>query len=475
MAGRTVETNYAVLEEERGDLFVLKEGVTEYDIQNVWFHTGSLNKEWKTEEGHQLKILSTGHLNAYSGPDFKDALIEINGVPFRGDIEIHWKGKDWYQHGHHRDKRYDRVLLHVIMSKEAEFIGAITSSGHAVPTLIIGDFFEEQQNLQEEPFVKPKNINLKMPQCLKQIEYDYETLVRILAQQRVFQRVEQMRSRFREVSLNELIYEFLFYGLGMGTRYASIYLKLAQQIPYSQASIWAAEEPRLLEAVFLSSLGYLQKGVELKNPYALLLNDIKNYFFNNNVSCDVLQDDIIHRVVSVYPVANPSSRMALMVGILSKVETSLSEFLFSLCEKSLCTVPNLSLWEKFFNIQHFYWSYYNTWEMKRSKVPHALIGKERVYSILGNILFPFFIFCIQEGLWGQREEKIWELYFRLPGENSHWLLKKMQLHAEFLFPDRKLKFFEQQALIQWYRTGCSIHPQCLDCPWNSMKPFHSQI
>ncbi len=475
MAGRTVETSYALLEEEGEELFFLKEGVTEYDIQNVWFQADSLEKEWKTEEGHRVRILSTGYLNVYSGPDFKDALIEINGVPFRGDIEIHRRGKDWYQHGHHRDKRYDRVLLHVIMSKETDFIGAITSSGHAVPTLIIGDFFEEQQNSRVEPFVMSKNVDLKIPQCLKQIEYDYETLVRILAQQRVFQRVEQMRSRFREVSLDELIYEFLFYSLGMGTRFAPLYSKLAQQIPYSQASIWAAEEPRLLEAVFLSSLGYLQKGVELKNPYALLLENIKNQFLKDTSSCNIFQEDVTRSVVSVYPMANPSSRMAWMVGILSKVESSLSEFLLSLCERNFCAVPAWNLWENFFHIHHFYWSYYNTWEMKRSKVPHSLIGKERVYSILGNILFPFFIFCIQEGLWGQREEKIWELYFRLPGENRHWLLKKMRSHAEFLFPDRKLKFFEQQALIQWYRTGCSIHPQCIDCPWNNMGFLSSRM
>ncbi|MGC8847179.1 MAG: DUF2851 family protein, partial [Candidatus Hydrogenedens sp.] len=440
---------------------VLRGGIHEYEVQQKWLRNITSAKEWQTEEGHRVRILSPGYHNLYGGPDFKDALLEINGLSFRGDIEIHPKAGDWYQHGHHKDIRYDRVLLHIVLYKERNFTTAITSKGHAIPTLVLPHFYRDKQNDDTENALHTGHIpSLKIPPCLEQIQFDYEVFIRVLAQQRVLNRVEQMRYRFREVSLDELIYEFLFYGLGMGTKYAPLYLKLAQYIPYSQAKEQLKEDPRILESVLLHTIGYLQKGVNLKNPYALVLENIRKQYGQDYSSINLIQEDNTYVISSVYPNANPALRIAYMVSFLSKIEGSLSEFLYSLAHRCMQINSPVMLWERVFYAHHYYWSYYNNWEMKRNQTPHALIGRKRMYSLLGNILFPFFIFSIQEGLWGQREERIWDMYYRLPGENNHWLLKRMKTHAEFLFCQKPLKFFEQQALIQWYKTGCSIHPRC---------------
>lgn len=453
---------------ERGKTEALfKEGINEYEIQYKWWQYIEPEKEWKTEEGHIVRILSPGHHNLYRGPDFKDALIEINGSTFRGDIEIHQKAGDWYQHGHHKDKQYNRVLLHVVLTQEKNFLGAINSEGNIIPTLVLPySFIEKRDNQIEEKETTNDITHLNIPPCLEQIRFDYEVLVRILSRQRVLRRVEQMRTRFREVSIDELIYEFLFYSLGMGTKYASLYMNLTKIIPYSQAKIWLSEDPRILEAILLHTIGYLQKGVALRNPYALVLDDIRKRYASDYFIMDGLCEERSHPVFSVYPHANPAIRIACMICFLSKVKGQLSEYLYSFWSQSANSDSPWVLWEQFFHTYHYYWSYYNTWEMKRNPTPHGLIGKERACSILGNVLIPFFIFSIQEGLWGQREESVWNVYYRLPGENNHWLLKRMQTHAKFLFSRKNLRFFEQQALIQWYNTGCSIHPQCVDCPWN---------
>lgn len=462
------------VKDRRDTKTVFKEGISEYEIQCKWLEGIESDREWRTEEGHKVRILSPGYHNLYGGPDFKDALIEINGSTFRGDIEIHQKAGDWYQHGHHKDKQYNRVLLHVVLTQEKIFQGAINSEGNIIPTLVLPhSFIEKRYNQAKEKEISNNITQLEIPPCIKQIQFDYEVLVRILSQQRVLRRLEQMRTRFREVSLDELIYEFLFYSLGMGTKYAPLYINLAKQIPYSQAKIWLLEDPRILEAILLHTIGYLQKGVALRNPYALVLEDIRKQYDLNDTSIDILHEEKSYPVFSVYPQANPAIRIACMVGFLSKVEGQLSEFLYFLWKQSVTSDSPWVLWEQFFHTYHYYWSYYNTWEMKRNPTPHGLIGKERVYSILGNILIPFFIFSIQDGFWGEREEKVWNVYYRLPGENNHWLLKRMQAHAEFLFVRRNLLFFEQQALIQWYNTGCSIHPKCIDCPWNMREGINN--
>lgn len=62
----------------------------------------------------RLKGLYAGILNKADGPDFQGAEFQLDGKIYRGDIEIHKQPKDWYAHGHHLDRRYDSVVLHLV-------------------------------------------------------------------------------------------------------------------------------------------------------------------------------------------------------------------------------------------------------------------------------------------------------------------------------------------------------------------------
>ena len=67
--------------------------------------------------GASLRVLSPGRWNRMSGPDFRNAKLELNGTPLRGDVEIHGKTSDWISHGHGGDPAYDGVILHVVSPK----------------------------------------------------------------------------------------------------------------------------------------------------------------------------------------------------------------------------------------------------------------------------------------------------------------------------------------------------------------------
>jgi hypothetical protein len=64
--------------------------------------------------GGSLRVLSPGRWNRMSGPDFRNAKLEMNGTAVRGDVEVHTKTSDWISHGHGGDPAYDRVILHVV-------------------------------------------------------------------------------------------------------------------------------------------------------------------------------------------------------------------------------------------------------------------------------------------------------------------------------------------------------------------------
>ena len=71
-------------------------------------------------DGRRVEILGYGKLNAAdSGPDFLNGSIRVDGLTFAGNIELHIKASEWYQHRHDRDAAYDNVILHVVWDEDA--------------------------------------------------------------------------------------------------------------------------------------------------------------------------------------------------------------------------------------------------------------------------------------------------------------------------------------------------------------------
>ena len=90
--------------------------VEEKIIQRIWAEQNFIDSKLRTECGLNLKILSPGKWNlSEEGPDFKNASLVINGTKKHGDIEIHFHSKEWYDHGHHLDPNYNRVVLHITL------------------------------------------------------------------------------------------------------------------------------------------------------------------------------------------------------------------------------------------------------------------------------------------------------------------------------------------------------------------------
>lgn len=109
--------------------FPYSENLLQWVWENVLFESGSL----RTESGKRLKILNQGILNSTDGPDFKDAVIEIDGIVWYGSVELHLNASDWKLHNHHIDSNYNQVILHVVV--EDKPAGVITKNGSRPHTL----------------------------------------------------------------------------------------------------------------------------------------------------------------------------------------------------------------------------------------------------------------------------------------------------------------------------------------------------
>lgn len=89
--------------------------------------------------GESFSLLKSGIYNNESGPDFFNGEVIIDGLRWRGNIELHVKSSDWYMHKHHYDKAYDNVILHVVYKYDTP----VYINGRLLPTLELAGYIDE--------------------------------------------------------------------------------------------------------------------------------------------------------------------------------------------------------------------------------------------------------------------------------------------------------------------------------------------
>jgi hypothetical protein len=88
--------------------------ISEKMVAEVWKRQ-ALKSPLRTTDGQSLEVIYGGRHCCDHGPDFRGALIALDGKLRRGDVEVHLRATDWRGHRHHLDQAYVDVILHVIM------------------------------------------------------------------------------------------------------------------------------------------------------------------------------------------------------------------------------------------------------------------------------------------------------------------------------------------------------------------------
>lgn len=89
--------------------------VPESDVERMWLRRARPEVSFVTVQGQSVRVIDAGERNHHDGPDFIGASVVVDGALRRGDIELHVRPEDWLRHGHDRDPRYARVVLHVCL------------------------------------------------------------------------------------------------------------------------------------------------------------------------------------------------------------------------------------------------------------------------------------------------------------------------------------------------------------------------
>ena len=110
-------------------------------LWKLWKRRAARQQEFRTGSGTRIRVLYPGRSGTAAGPDFRDALLDVEGVGLvRGDVEIHLRQKDWDAHGHGGDPNYNGVVIHGALDvngPETEL-----QSGTAAPVVSLSGLLE---------------------------------------------------------------------------------------------------------------------------------------------------------------------------------------------------------------------------------------------------------------------------------------------------------------------------------------------
>ncbi len=238
-------------------------------LYKIWESKKLLNLPLKTTENSLIEIISLGKRNIFSGPDFEQGSIKINGLLWQGSIEIHVKASDWLLHQHDIDPAYSNVILHVVWQNDQLIY---LQDGSPIPCLDLSKLIKNPaQYLPHtiDEFVCQKWIT-NVPQEHK-IQMKHKCFHWRLQQKK--KRVEEIW-KATEKDWEETIYRLLAHALGFHQNAESM-LRLATSIPLKL--LWRyRESPSRIEALLFGQAGLLEdfpikdKVLNISNEYLFL-------------------------------------------------------------------------------------------------------------------------------------------------------------------------------------------------------------
>ncbi len=105
-------------------------------LHYVWQHQYFDKAALRTTAGEEIQVLRPGQRNADAGPDFLNARLRLGEVEWNGAVEIHLRASDWQRHNHQVDAKYDQVVLHVVLTADAD---VRRTNGSLIPALALAE------------------------------------------------------------------------------------------------------------------------------------------------------------------------------------------------------------------------------------------------------------------------------------------------------------------------------------------------
>ena len=195
--------------------------------------------ELRTEAGRRVRVVYPGRSGVTAGPDFRDALLEVEGVGLvRGDVELHIKQSDWNTHGHGRDLNYNGVVVHGAL--EVSSAETRLQSGSLVPVMDLKSLLTEVS--QEGPKLDLWQVLSRKGFSRPATLADAEKTLEMAGDQRFYSKARWLAACLRLYGPDQALYQALMEGLGYSSNRRP-FMRLAALAPLHAVTEAAKELP----------------------------------------------------------------------------------------------------------------------------------------------------------------------------------------------------------------------------------------
>lgn len=421
---------------------------SEQFLYHIWDAQHLINN-LKSVSDKTLKIQFPGRWNTDSGPDFKDAIIEIQGEIIKGDIEIDVTAYNWKSHSHHENPEFNNVVLHVVYEDNGKHPITISENGSKIEKLEIKDQLDEDiEKLVEHYGAKPYTENQKECNLFKQMNIEQTKEVIIKSG---FERFENKVKRFSAEHYFSSFDQLLFMGLMEAMGYSKNkyqMLQIALQIPYDKLKHFyenGMTQDDLISMFICSNdlIDHIPSTINENFKKSLL------YAYDHQQFTD-LRIDIKWKLFRLRPVNHPVIRI---LQVSSLIFSSLDASIFNESLK-LFSIPT-----KKFKISEFKKKLYNYFNSENKYLPAKYkLGKTRIDTILINIILPLTVVYAREKNYKELEKVAFDIYLNYPGLPANYITNYM----EKLVDEKQKKLFRkravyQQGILNIYYKNCQHH------------------
>ena len=411
-------------------------------IHFLWRQARFDLRDLRTTCGSTVSIQDFGRHNTNAGPDFSGGQLRLDGLQWAGNIEMHVRSSEWYDHGHETDPAYDNVILHVVLEEDTpvyrrngDRIPCLELKGR-IPTGLLRSYWRLQNNEYWIPcqaqfhLVDDPTRRAFLNDILKE---------RLAARARKF--TERLATTDRD--WEEAFYQSLARALG-GRVNADAMDMLARSVPL-RVLLKHKHSLLQLEALLFGQSALLPEHKEDEVAYVTLLR--REYALLRTKYALRPLPVTAWRYLRLRPNNFPTVRIAQFAAMLHRTG--------QLFGKSLAAADAKELTNMFAVKLSNYWrSHYRFG--KEGKPGSRSLGPSTIRSILINTIAPALVAYGEYRGDVRYQERGRNLLLDLPAEDNRILRKWGQLG----FPARDAA--ESQALLTLKKDYCS-RSRCLDC------------
>jgi hypothetical protein len=207
--------------------------LTEAELSRIWAAQSFPPEALTLEDGRRLRIVLPGRPGGGSGPDYRDAVVAIDGVEQRGDLELHVRAPSFYEHGHHADAAYDNVVLHVVYAADGD-ADTTLRSGRRVPVAAFAPWVESRSDEIQRWLAAPPLWLEPCSDAASRLGSDgVATALTAEGRRRFALKVARMRESVAAQGEEQALWLALLDTLGSGSKDRAAWRRLAEVLPVS--------------------------------------------------------------------------------------------------------------------------------------------------------------------------------------------------------------------------------------------------